>query len=51
MSREIKNIGLIGAGLVGAAWAAFYISKGFNVKLYDVDKAGAEKGIERRWRI
>ncbi len=45
--REIKNIGLIGAGLVGAAWTAFYASKGFSVKLYDVDKAGAEKGYRK----
>lgn len=45
MGREIQNIGLIGAGLVGSAWAAFYAGKGFAVKLYDIEKSVAEKGL------
>jgi carnitine 3-dehydrogenase len=47
MSKEIKSIGLVGAGLVGSAWAAFYAGKGFAVKLYDIDKAFAEKGYRK----
>lgn len=49
MGRKIKidNITVIGAGLVGSAWAAFYAGKGFTVKLYDIDKSVTEKGYQK----
>jgi 3-hydroxyacyl-CoA dehydrogenase len=47
MEREINKIAVIGAGLVGSAWAAFYAGKGFAVNLYDVDKAITAKGYQK----
>jgi len=46
MSDEIKNIGVLGAGLVGAAWSAFFTSKGLDVALYDPDRSTLEDGRE-----
>ena len=28
---EIKNIVIVGTGVIGASWAAYYLSRGFNV--------------------
>jgi carnitine 3-dehydrogenase len=28
---EIKNVALVGTGVIGASWAAYYLSRGFNV--------------------
>lgn len=44
MNRDIKNVGILGAGLVGAAWAAFFASKRFTTKLYDSDPATSQEG-------
>ncbi len=38
----VKTVGLIGAGLIGSSWAAFFLAKGFRVAAYDPDpEAGA----------
>lgn len=34
---DIKNILIIGAGLIGSSWAAFFLAKGFNVTVSDPD--------------
>lgn len=47
MPRKINNIAIIGTGLIGASWAAFYASKGFGVKLYDADNSASQKGYEK----
>jgi len=48
MSNEkIKNIGIVGTGLIGASWAAFYAEKGFIVKLYDADKSQCDLGPKK----
>jgi len=47
MDRKIKNIGIVGAGLVGASWAAFYAGKGFGVKLYDVSESARQNGCKK----
>ncbi len=47
MNTEIREIGLVGAGLVGASLAAFYAGKGFRVRLHDADPAAAEDGYEK----
>lgn len=47
MSHPIKTIAIVGTGVIGASWAAFYASKGFTVKLYDVDPDGCRKGLEQ----
>ena len=31
----MKNIGVIGGGLIGASWAAIFSKSGFNVFVYD----------------
>jgi carnitine 3-dehydrogenase len=28
---EIENIAIVGTGVIGASWAAYYLSRGFNV--------------------
>ena len=35
MDDRSKNIAVVGTGLIGAGWAAFYTAKGFGVTLYD----------------
>lgn len=47
MAPEINTIGIIGTGVIGASWAAFFASKGFAVKLYDFDPDFCEKGLRR----
>ena len=37
MKKKIENVAVLGTGLIGASWAAFYAEKGFKVKLYDAD--------------
>lgn len=32
---DIQRIGIVGAGVIGASWAAFYLSKGFDVVATD----------------
>src|SRR5260370_36858938 len=32
---EVKNIGIVGTGVIGASWAAFYLSRGFDVRATD----------------
>ncbi|KKL62467.1 hypothetical protein LCGC14_2184950, partial [marine sediment metagenome] len=44
---RIKNIAILGTGLIGASWAAFYAGKGFSVKLYDADKSKCDAGYEK----
>jgi 3-hydroxyacyl-CoA dehydrogenase len=28
---EIQNVAIVGTGVIGASWAAYYLSRGFNV--------------------
>ena len=44
MENKVKAIGLIGAGTVGASWAAFFAVKGFKVNLFDVDSEKVRGG-------
>src|SRR5258707_7679479 len=32
---EVKSIGIVGTGVIGASWAAFYLSRGFEVRATD----------------
>lgn len=47
MTLQIKTIAVIGTGVIGASWAAFYASQGFAVKMYDVSAELCKKGLER----
>jgi len=33
--EEIKTIGVVGVGIIGASWTALFLYKGFKVKVYD----------------
>jgi len=44
-SRTIRNIGILGTGTIGSSWATFYAGKGFQLKMYDVDKSTQQAGI------
>jgi 3-hydroxyacyl-CoA dehydrogenase len=41
------KIGIVGTGLIGTGWAAFYASKGFTVSLFDADASARRAGRER----
>ncbi len=45
MSTEISRIAVIGTGVIGASWAAYFLSKG-----YDVVASDPADGAERRLR-
>ena len=47
MKDRIKNVAILGTGLIGASWAAFYADKGFRVKLYDTDKSKCDAGYNK----
>src|SRR5260370_23953176 len=32
---EVKSIGIVGTGVIGASWAAFYLPRGFDVRATD----------------
>ncbi len=44
---KVKNIGVVGTGLIGASWAAYYASKDFKVKMFDKISAAQESGLQR----
>ena len=47
MDNEFEHIGIVGAGLIGAGWAAFYASKGFGVTIYDQNATALQVGQEK----
>jgi carnitine 3-dehydrogenase len=34
---HVESIAIVGAGVIGSSWAAFYATKGFQVNMWDVD--------------
>jgi 3-hydroxyacyl-CoA dehydrogenase len=44
---KVKNVGVVGTGLIGASWAAYYASKDFKVKMFDKISAAQESGLQR----
>jgi len=42
---KIKSVGIVGTGVIGSSWAAFYASKGFMVKMHDIDPSLCQKGF------
>ena len=46
MNREIKNVAILGTGLIGASWAAFYAEKGFSVK--QIEDVFIKQGFSRK---
>jgi 3-hydroxyacyl-CoA dehydrogenase len=47
MDTESDKIAIVGAGLIGSGWAAFYASGGFAVSLYDANASAGRAGLER----
>src|ERR1700690_2355812 len=45
-SREIKNIAIVGTGVIGASWAALYLARGLNVVATD-PAPNAEANLRR----
>lgn len=45
--RPVKNIAVLGAGLMGAGIAHVSIDKGFRVMLKDTTRAGLSRGIDQ----
>jgi carnitine 3-dehydrogenase len=46
-SKEIKRVGILGTGTIGASWATFFASKGIPVRMYDVDTSILERGVRK----
>lgn len=44
METTIQSVGVVGTGVIGSSWAAFYASKGLKVKMYDLDPSCCRKG-------
>jgi carnitine 3-dehydrogenase len=52
MSREIKKVVVIGTGVIGASWCAFYLAKGLDVVATDIAptaKASLDAYIAKAW--
>jgi len=47
MDSRSGKIGIVGTGLIGASWGAFYASKGLAVSLFDADASARQAGRER----
>jgi carnitine 3-dehydrogenase len=50
---EIRNIAIVGTGVIGASWAAYYLSRGFNVTATDPApnaEDGLRKYIDEAWK-
>lgn len=41
--KEVKQVGLVGAGLIGSAWAAHFLARGLDVIATDPDPAAEQK--------
>src|SRR6201993_3693969 len=52
-SREVKNVAIVGTGVIGASWAALYRAHGFNVSATDPApnaEASLRKYIDAAWK-
>jgi len=52
--EEIKNVAIVGTGVIGASWASYYLSRGFSVIATDPApnaEAGLRKYVDEAWKI
>src|ERR1700727_2063684 len=52
--EEIKNVAIVGTGVIGASWAAYYLSRGLSVVATDPApnaEAGLRKYVDEAWKI
>src|SRR6202035_888283 len=50
---EIRNIAIVGTGVIGASWASYYLSRGFSVTATDPApnaEAGLRKYVDEAWK-
>ncbi len=47
MVADFKTVGILGTGVIGSSWAAFYSTIGMKVKMYDLDDRCRKAGLER----
>jgi 3-hydroxyacyl-CoA dehydrogenase len=44
---EIRSVAIVGTGVVGASWAAFFAARGLSVRLYDKDAGGCTAAVSK----
>jgi len=44
---NVESVAIVGTGVIGSSWAAFYASKGFTVKMWDVDAKVGQNGRQQ----
>src|ERR1700727_2704871 len=52
-NKQIRNIAIVGTGVIGASWAALYLARGFNVTATDPApnaEANLRKFIDAAWK-
>jgi 3-hydroxyacyl-CoA dehydrogenase len=52
-NKEIQNVAIVGTGVIGASWAAYYLSRGFNVVATDPAanaEANLRKYVDEAWK-
>src|SRR6202142_1778201 len=53
-SREVKNVAIVGTGVIGASWAAYYLSQGLDVIATDPApnaEANLRKYVDEAWTL
>ena len=51
--EDIQNVAIVGTGVIGASWAAYYLSRGFNVVATDPApnaEANLRKYVDEAWK-
>ncbi|MDI6823100.1 MAG: 3-hydroxyacyl-CoA dehydrogenase NAD-binding domain-containing protein [Bacillota bacterium] len=46
MGKEIRKVAVIGQGVIGRGWTAFFASRGLQVAVFDVDGAAARAAVD-----
>src|ERR1700760_3620346 len=53
-NKEIQNVAIVGTGVIGASWTAYYLSRGFSVVATDPApnaEASLRKYVDEAWKI
>jgi 3-hydroxyacyl-CoA dehydrogenase len=53
-NTQIRNVAIVGTGLIGASWAAQYLASGFDVAATDPApnaEANLRKGVDEAWEL
>lgn len=45
--ESIKNIGIIGSGLIGQSWAMIFASAGYKVTIYDIEESLVKSALDK----